>query len=117
MKIKHFSFMFYAAALLLIFNSCSKSNSNPTPSVSNGNTITINGMSFPANTTVKKGSTVVWNNKDGTAHTVTSNDGTSFDSKTLASGATFSYVATTVGSFPYHCNFHSNMTGTLTVTQ
>ena len=117
MKIKHFAFIFYAAAFLIILNSCSKSSNNSTPSVSNGNTITINGMSFPANTTVKQGSTVVWNNKDGTAHTVTSDDGTSFDSKTLESGSTFSYVANAVGSFPYHCNFHSNMKGTLTVTQ
>lgn len=116
MKIRHFALPVFIATSLLIFNSCSKSDNSPAPS-SNGNTINITGMSFPANTTVKKGSTVVWNNKDGIAHTVTSDDGTSFDSQTLAAGATFSYVANTVGSFPYHCNFHSNMKGTLTVTQ
>lgn len=117
MKIKHFGLTIFAATMLLFFSSCSKSDTNSTPSPSsNGNTIDITGMSFPS-TTVKKGSTVVWNNKDGIAHTVTSDDGTSFDSQTLASGATFSYVANTVGSFSYHCNFHSNMKGTLTVTQ
>jgi plastocyanin len=74
-------------------------------------------MSFPLTTTVAKGTKVSWNNADGTAHTVTSDDNTSFNSGNLASGATFSYTANTVGTFPYHCNYHSNMKGTLVVTQ
>jgi plastocyanin len=116
MKIKHFAITLLAGTLILFFSSCSKSDNTPAPP-SNGNTINITGMSFPANTTVTKGSTVVWNNKDGEAHTVTSDDGSSFNSGTLEAGGSFSYVANTVGSFPYHCNFHSGMKGTLTVTQ
>ena len=71
----------------------------------------------PASTSVKVGTVVKWYNKDGYAHTVTSDDGTSFNSGNLAGGATFSYTAATVGSFAYHCNIHSNMHGTLVVTQ
>jgi plastocyanin len=51
------------------------------------------------------------------AHTVTSDDGTSFKSGTIDLGKTFSYTANTVGSFAYHCDFHSNMKATLVVTQ
>lgn len=74
-------------------------------------------MTFPASTTVKKGTIVKWYNEDGYAHTVTSDDGNSFNSGNLAGGATFSYTAGTAGTFTYHCNIHSNMHGTLVVTQ
>jgi plastocyanin len=115
MKRKYMLLFIFAAATLLFFNSCSKSKTNPT-TPANSNTINITGMSFPATTTVKVGSTVKWINKDAMAHTVTSDDATTFDSGTLDAGGTFSYVANTAGSFPYHCNFHANMKGTLVVT-
>jgi plastocyanin len=51
------------------------------------------------------------------AHTVTSDDGASFSSGSIEYGKSFSYTATTAGSFAYHCNFHSNMKATLVVTQ
>lgn len=117
MKIKQFAFIFSLAIVVVLANSCSKSDNKPaTPISPSGNSIDITGMTFPATTTVVQGTTVVWNNKDAVAHTVTSNDGTSFTSGSLNSGDKFSYVANTVGSFPYHCNFHSGMTGTLKVT-
>jgi plastocyanin len=117
MKMKHLVFMLSLAAIAFFSNSCSKSNNKAAaPPASNGNSVIITGMSFPSNTTVAKGTTVVWNNKDAIAHTVTSDDGTTFSSGSLDPGSTFSYVANTAGSFPYHCNFHSNMKGTLTVT-
>lgn len=105
-----------AAAMLFFFNSCSKSGSTSQPA-SNPNSIDITGMSFPASVTIKQGSTVTWHNKDGIAHTVTSDDATTFDSGTLAAGSSFSYTANTAGTFTYHCNFHSGMKGTLIVTQ
>ena len=83
----------------------------------NPNNIAIPGMSFPATITVKVGSTVTWTNNDPMAHTVTSDDGTSFNSGSIDYGKSFSYTANTVGSFAYHCNFHSNMKATLVVTQ
>jgi plastocyanin len=88
-----------------VFNfSCSKSagsgnNGNPV-SVGTSNSVSIAGMAFgPSNLTVKTGTTVSWKNNDGIAHTVTSNDGASFNSGTLAAGATFSYTAKTPGTF------------------
>jgi plastocyanin len=115
MKNKYIRLFIIAGVAILFFSACSKSKTTST-TTTDPNTINITGMSFPATTTVKIGSTVKWNNKDVMAHTVTSDDGTSFSSGSLNPGATFSYVANTAGSFPYHCNFHSNMKGTLIVT-
>jgi len=75
-------------------------------------------MTFsPSTITVKLGTTVSWKNTDGYAHTVTSDDGTNFNSGNLGAGASFSYATKAVGTFDYHCNIHSGMTGTLVVTQ
>ena len=114
MKIKKIVLLFSVSAVVLFFASCSKSSSNPMTGA-NTASVDISGMAFPATTTVKVGTTVVWNNKDAMAHTVTSDDGSTFSSGNLASGASFSYQAKTAGSFPYHCNYHSNMHGTLVV--
>ena len=108
--------------VILTFLSCSKSKNDSTqqPPAGTGTdtsiTINIYNMAFPASTSVKKGTIVKWFNQDGIAHTVTSDDGTSFSSGNLAAGATFSYTAKTAGTFNYHCNYHSNMTATLIVT-
>jgi len=64
---------------------------------------------------VTVGDTVTWTNNDGTTHTVTADDD-SFDSGNLDSGATFPQTFDEAGEFSYHCNIHSSMTGTVTVT-
>ena len=93
----------------------------PTPAASDV-VITIVGMNgslsySPNPATVKVGQTVAWKNADSLAHTATADAGT-FDTGTLAAGATSSPITmTTAGTFPYHCAIHSAMTGTLTVTQ
>jgi plastocyanin len=65
--------------------------------------------------------TVTWSNDDTAPHTVTSTSvpsgATSFDSGNLAAGATYSYTFTVPGTYQYHCNYHSWMTGTVTVVQ
>ena len=62
------------------------------------------------------GDTVIWTNAGGT-HTVTSDDGNFTSSGTLSTGVTYEYTFATAGVFPYHCNFHSSMVGTITVTE
>lgn len=117
MKTKYFS-LFLVTALSITLLSCTKSkNTAGNGSNNNPNEISIAGMSFPATSTVKVGSTVTWTNNDAMAHTVTSDDGTSFSSGTIGLGKSFSYTAKSTGSFAYHCNFHSNMKGTLVVIQ
>jgi plastocyanin len=102
-------------------NSTSNTNSNSGASSSEAavatNKVTISSFSYsPANITVKKNTTVSWTNNDTTAHTVTADD-KSFDSGTMDHGKTISFVFTKVGTFKYHCTFHSDMHGTVTVTE
>lgn len=122
MKLKKILPLMIAIVLIVLSFSCSKSKNDvmqPPPVNGNDSSVTINiyNMAFPASTTVKKGTIVKWYNQDGFAHTVTSNDGTSFNSGNLAAGGTFSYTANKVGTFDYHCTIHSGMNGTLVVTE
>lgn len=123
MKYRNLHFAMAGSLLILSALSCSKSNGNdgnstPTPITppSGVTTLNIYNMAFPASTTIKKGTTVTWYNQDSFAHTVTSDDGISFSSGNLASGATFSFTPSKAGTFDYHCNIHSNMKGKLIVT-
>ena len=98
------------------YNNTAAPNNNPTGIAPNA--IVINGMSYtPATLTVAKGSLVKWTNQDANTHTVTSNDGTSFDSGNMpGNGGTFSYQANTAGTYAYHCTIHGlRMAGTLVV--
>jgi plastocyanin len=73
----------------------------------------------PATLTVPVGTMVTWTNMTGAPHTVTSDDGKSFDSGTAnpisAQGGTFSFTFTKAGTFAYHCQFHTFMKGTIIV--
>ncbi|HEV7664181.1 MAG TPA: cupredoxin domain-containing protein [Chloroflexota bacterium] len=71
----------------------------------------------PAQVTTIVGTRLTWTNTGAEAHTVTSDDRTTFDSRNMAPGATFSCTPTTPGTFAYHCAYHPFMTATLTVTQ
>ena len=79
------------------------------------NEVWMQGGAFtPSNRTVSIGTSVFCTNKDGTPHTVTS-DGGVFASGNLGNNASFSFIFSTAGSFPYHCAIHPGMTGTITV--
>jgi plastocyanin len=97
--------------------SSQSSSSNSTQSSTNS--VTIENFAFsPASITVKKGTTVTWTNKDGTAHTVVETDGkTGPKSGTLGNGQTYSFTYNTVGTFDYNCSIHPNMLGSVTVTE
>jgi plastocyanin len=70
----------------------------------------------PTQLTVAVGSTVVWTNTGSTQHTVTSTDGVSFDSGAIDPNGTFSFTPTAAGTYTYVCQYHTWMTGTLTVS-
>ncbi|GAA2926105.1 hypothetical protein GCM10020221_22570 [Streptomyces thioluteus] len=79
-------------------------------------TVSIRDFAFiPDSLTVNAGDTVTWTNEDGTDHTVTADDG-SFNSGRFGQGRTFSHTFTLSGPFPYHCDIHREMRGTVTVT-
>ncbi len=77
-------------------------------------TIPIADFAFPPTTTVNVGDTVTWDNSSGVAHTATA-DGGSFDTGSIADGASASVTFNAVGTFPYHCTFHAQMTGSIVV--
>ncbi|CAN5144188.1 hypothetical protein BH20BAC1_BH20BAC1_06190 [soil metagenome] len=108
------------ALLFFLVASCSKksdnsSANNPGGGGATGNAISITSSTFPATFTVKVGTTLKWTNNDSMAHTVTSDDGSTFDSGNLAAGASYSYKFTTAGTYNYHCDYHAGMTGSIVV--
>jgi plastocyanin len=61
------------------------------------------------------GDTVIWTNQDQVPHTATAEDRDVLQSGTISPGSSFSQVFGTAGEFPYFCEFHPNMTGTIVV--
>jgi len=79
------------------------------------NTIVIRNFSFqPAQLTVPKGATVTVTNADRVTHTLTSRDG-SFDTRPLSAGKSATIVLQRSGTFPFSCQIHPSMAGTLVV--
>ena len=78
--------------------------------------VAISGFSFsPAQITIAVGDTITWTNSDAQAHTASADDG-AWDSGPLpGTGATRSVTFQQAGTFPYHCDIHPTMTGTVTV--
>ena len=80
-----------------------------------GAAVSIVDFAFdPAAVEIPVGATVTWTNTGAAPHTATASDGT-FDSGQLAPGATFSHTFNAAGTFPYICQIHPQMTGTVTV--
>ena len=114
-------------AVLLISNSCTKSSYNNMTGMTNNpygtggtggpvvNEVFIQGMAFnPATITVTAGTAITWTNKDGYAHTVTS-DTNLFNSGNIGSNGTFTHTFATAGTYPYHCSIHASMTAKVIV--
>ena len=74
-----------------------------------GKVIVTNNKFEPKTITVKAGSEVTWESKEGT-HNVTADDG-SWNSSTLTAGQTFSHKFDKPGKYPYYCTFHGGKGG------
>ena len=98
-------------------------SAQPTPTPAPGDTqvvlITDNSTGSygftPAKLAIRVGTTVIWKNRSSAPHTVTSDDGTTFDSGTVAAGGTFHFTFKTAGTFSYHCNIHPYMRSVIIV--
>jgi plastocyanin len=64
---------------------------------------------------VSVGTTVTWTNQDSAPHTATGEGGT-FNTGRLDQGQSGSYTFDAAGEFPYFCEFHPNMKGTVVVS-
>jgi plastocyanin len=79
--------------------------------------ITVAGFAFsPTAISVPAGTAVTWTNSDATTHTVTSDDGTTFDCRPLSAGTSMTFTFATAGTYAYHCAIHPTMKATITVT-
>jgi plastocyanin len=109
-----FAVTFLLLAMLIVTNSCKKSSAG-TGTGPGPNEVFIEGMAFsPSTITVSAGTSITWTNKDGLAHTVTSNTGI-FDSGSISTNGTYSFTFNSVGTYPYHCTIHTYMTATVIV--
>jgi plastocyanin len=92
---------------------------SPEASTSGGATeqaVTIQGFAFnPPTLSIPVGTTVTWTNQDSAPHTATDTGG-AFQSGKLDQGQSYSFTFDTPGTYNYHCEFHANMTATITVT-
>ena len=78
-------------------------------------TVIIENMQFsPAQLHVHRGDRIVWVNKDLFPHTATAVSH-AFDSGSIAANASWTYVASKSGEYPYGCTFHPSMKGTIQV--
>jgi plastocyanin len=78
-------------------------------------TVLISGFKYqPGVLAVNIGDTVEWKNADIVPHTVTAVE-KSFNSGSIAPGATWTLVANKTGTFNYICTLHPNMKARLVV--
>jgi len=92
----------------------------PTPTASGGSSSTtgvkIDNFAFrPATLTAAGGTRVAVTNEDGVAHTLTADDGHSFDTGSIDPGSSSMVTAPKAGRYPFHCSIHPFMHGTLVV--
>jgi plastocyanin len=88
----------------------------PEPPTS-GDAVSILNFAFvPPSLSVVSGTTVTWTNQDGVQHTVSSDDGHSFESSAFGRNQTFQFTAAAPGTYTYTCRIHPFMHGSLTVT-
>ena len=103
------------AALFLAVSlaACAADTPSAPPPVSQNPSITIQDQRFDSDhVTVEEGDTVTWVWDDGGMPHDVSGDG--FRSEVQTEG-TFSHTFEDAGDYPYVCNLHSGMTGTVTV--
>lgn len=94
----------------------SGSGGSSASSAATGAQITIASFAFGSPLTVKAGATVSVKNSDSVSHTVTADDGKSFDVSVDANGTATFTAPSTPGTYAYHCTIHPDMHGTLVVT-
>jgi plastocyanin len=73
---------------------------------------------IPALTTIKKGTTITWDNQDTVVHNVVDDpDGNNFKSGFLQPGEKFSFTFEKIGDYLYHCSIHPSMRAKITVIE
>ncbi|MEX1006161.1 MAG: cupredoxin domain-containing protein [Acidimicrobiia bacterium] len=76
--------------------------------------ITIAAFRFSGDETGTVGDTVQITNSDSVSHTWTSTDG-AFHSGVIGAGETFTHTFDDAGTYPYFCQIHTEMSGSITI--
>jgi plastocyanin len=69
----------------------------------------------PDPVTIQEGGKVTWINRDSAPHTATAEDEETFDTGTLEEGKLKSETFKEPGTYPYYCEIHPDMHGTVEV--
>ena len=85
------------------------------PSTTVGATITIANMAFGEPLTVSPGAQIDVVNNDSVEHSVTSDTAGAFDVEVDGNEKKTLTAPSQPGDYPFHCKYHPNMKGTLTV--
>jgi plastocyanin len=108
-----------ATALTITAIACDGGGDDPGTTAAAGGeeeNVEIVDLAFnPEEVTITAGSTVTWTHADpNLPHTATSDDDV-FDSGNLTEGDEFSFTFEEAGTFPYFCQVHPTMRGTVIV--
>jgi plastocyanin len=77
--------------------------------------VIIKGHKYvPPTIEVAPGSKVIWDNQDKVTHTATANDG-SWTTGDIPGGGSREVTFPNPGTYPYYCEHHPSMTGTVAV--
>ena len=112
------SLLFLPIALTL-GSACGSSGAASPPTTLGPNDVEVANFAFtPSTLTVKAGTTVTWHfNQPSAPHNVVSlSTPQLFDSGTPKGKGTFSFTFTAPGTYPYICQVHPTMRGTIVVT-
>ena len=124
MRSRAYTLLSTAAVAAVLVTGCGGGGSGPSAgaapsaggSSGTSSAITISNFKFsPGTLRVQDGARIKVANDDSAAHTVTADDGHSFDSGNVDSGASATIRAPAAGSYSYHCTIHPFMKGKLVV--
>jgi plastocyanin len=106
--------VFVVLALGLSVAACSSSSKGGSSGSASAD-ITMKNTAFSVAGSVKAGATVNIKNNDPFTHTVTSDDGSSFNVSVDGNKTATITAPSKAGTYKFHCTIHSNMHATLTV--
>jgi plastocyanin len=124
MRSRTYTLLSTAAVAAVLVTGCGGGGSGPSagaaPSAGGSSgtpsAITISNFKFsPSALRVQHGARINVANDDSAPHTVTADDGHSFDSGTVDPGASTTIRAPAAGTYSYHCTIHPFMKGKLIV--
>jgi plastocyanin len=77
------------------------------PFLQDGPTVSVQDELFdPAQAAILAGDTLTWSQDGAEQHTITADDGVTFDSGVVNPGDVFAFTFDTPGTYPYYCQIH-----------